>query len=81
MLIVQGSRDPFGTPAELVPALTRLSPPAALHVVENGDHSFKVLSKDPTRQAAVYDEVQGTILAWVRLISEASAPETEQRRR
>ena len=66
MLFVQGSRDGFGTPAELTPVLAPLAPPAALHVVAGGDHSFKVSARDPARQAAVHDDVQRTIVEWIR---------------
>ncbi len=40
MLFVQGSRDPFGTPAELEPIVRGLAPGTRLFVVEGGDHSF-----------------------------------------
>jgi predicted alpha/beta-hydrolase family hydrolase len=66
MLFVQGSRDAFGTPSELAPVLAPLTPPATLHIVEGGDHSFKVSTRDPSRQAAVYDDVQQTIVEWSR---------------
>ena len=66
MLFVQGSRDAFGTPSELAPVLAPLTPPATLHVVEGGDHSFRVSTRDPIRQAAVYDDVQHTIIEWSR---------------
>ena len=45
MLIVQGSRDAFGTPEELRPVLAPLKAPTELLVVEGGDHSFKVAKK------------------------------------
>src|SRR5439155_21458864 len=61
MLFVQGSRDAFGTPQELTGLLDTLTPPASLHAVEGGDHSFKV-RKD---QAAVYRTVQRTIVDWI----------------
>jgi predicted alpha/beta-hydrolase family hydrolase len=67
MLFVQGSRDAFGTPGELAPVLTALSPAATLHVVEGGDHSFKLSRKDSMAQAAAYDEVQRTIVEWIRM--------------
>jgi predicted alpha/beta-hydrolase family hydrolase len=67
MLFVQGSRDAFGTPAELAPVLAALSPAPTLHVVEGGDHSFKLSRKDATTQASVYDDVQRTIVEWIRL--------------
>jgi predicted alpha/beta-hydrolase family hydrolase len=67
MLFVQGSRDNFGTPAELNPILAGLSPPPTLHVVAGGDHSLKV-SRDPQVQAAVYDDVQRTIVRWMQSV-------------
>jgi predicted alpha/beta-hydrolase family hydrolase len=66
MLFVQGSRDAFGTPDELAPVLATLASPTTVHVVEGGDHSFKVSSRDPARQAGVYDDVQRTIVEWIR---------------
>ena len=68
MLFVQGRRDAFGTPDELAPILARLSPQPTLHVVEGGDHSFKLSRKDPARQAAIYGDVQSTIANWIRRI-------------
>jgi uncharacterized protein len=70
MLFVQGSRDTFGTPSELSPILERLSPRPTLHVVEGGDHSFKISGKDSAkRQPAVYAEVQDTIAQWIATIA------------
>jgi predicted alpha/beta-hydrolase family hydrolase len=66
MLFVQGSRDSFGTPSELAPVLSPLTPAATLHIVEGGDHSFKVSTRDPARQAAVYADVQRAIIGWSR---------------
>ncbi len=65
MLFVQGSRDAFGTPAELAPVLRTLSPAPSIYVVEGGDHSFKLARKDPARQAAAYAEVQQRIVDWI----------------
>jgi uncharacterized protein len=67
MLFVQGSRDNFGTPSELNPILAELTPPPTLHVVASGDHSLKV-SRDPQVQAAVYDDVQRTIVRWIQSV-------------
>jgi predicted alpha/beta-hydrolase family hydrolase len=66
MLFVQGTRDAFGTPTELAPILSTLQPPPAIHVVEHGDHSFKLSRKDAVSQAAVYDGVQRAILTFIR---------------
>jgi len=65
MLFVQGSRDTFGTPAELEPVLASLRAPATLHVVDGGDHSFKVHGGG-LRQAEVFLDVQRTIAKWLR---------------
>jgi predicted alpha/beta-hydrolase family hydrolase len=45
MLILQGSRDAFGTPDELRPFLDQLTAPVELCVVEGGDHAYKVPKK------------------------------------
>jgi uncharacterized protein len=66
---VQGSRDAFGTPAEFTDLLTKLSPPAMFHTVAGGDHSFKLTTKDPGRQAAAYGDVQQMIVKWIRTVS------------
>ena len=60
VLFVQGSRDTFGTPGELQPVLARMQPPPTLHVVEGGDHSFKVSGRKDVDAA-----VQGVILDWI----------------
>lgn len=65
MLFVQGTRDTFGTPDELKPVLAKLSPTPALHVVQGGDHSFKIGGKDPKKQLAAYSDAQHTIVEWI----------------
>jgi predicted alpha/beta-hydrolase family hydrolase len=69
MLFVQGSRDSFGTPSELTPILSALSPRPTLHVVAGGDHSLKVSRRDPQVQSAVYDDVQQTIVQWIQSVA------------
>jgi hypothetical protein len=65
MLFVQGERDTFGTPAELAPVLTALTPKPTLHIVAGGDHSLKLSRRDAAAQAAVYGAVQRTIVDWI----------------
>jgi len=65
MLIVQGERDPFGTPAELQHVLDAISADVTLHVVENGDHSLAP-SRQKDRVAAAYAEIQDVIVNWMR---------------
>jgi predicted alpha/beta-hydrolase family hydrolase len=65
MLFVQGTRDAFGTPDELAPILGSLRPEPIVHVVEKGDHSFKLSRKDPAAQAEVYAQAQRAIASFV----------------
>ena len=74
MLFLQGSRDAFGTPAQIAPIASGLQPPATLRVVEDGDHSFKMRRKDPAAQAGVYANIQQDIIAWTRNVVTASTP-------
>jgi uncharacterized protein len=74
MLFVQGSRDAFGTPAELQPILDTLTPSPVVYVVDGGDHSFKVPRRDPAVQAGVYANAQQAIVAWMAAVTRTSAP-------
>jgi hypothetical protein len=74
MLFVQGSRDAFGTPEELTPLVATLQPAPVLHIVTNGDHSFKLSRKDPAAQTAVYANVQHVIVSWIKGLSPLSTP-------
>lgn len=64
MLFVQGSRDTFGTPDELRPVLTACAR-AELHVVEGGDHSFRVRGKSAPPADAIHTAVQDAVLDWI----------------
>lgn len=66
MLFVQGSRDTFGTPDELMTVLDRLEPKPTLHIVDGGDHSFKVARS--RNQAEVFHSVQQTIAGWIQRV-------------
>jgi len=69
ILIVQGSRDAFGTPEELRPVLAPLGSAATLHVVGGGDHSFKVPKRGPITQEEVFERVQDEIAGWISRLS------------
>jgi uncharacterized protein len=73
MLFVQGGRDSFGTPAELGPILTSLSPAATLHVVSGGDHSFKVARASQQEQEALFGDVQRTVFEWIQRVIASAA--------
>jgi uncharacterized protein len=66
MLFVQGERDAFGTPSQLMPIMNELRPAPTLRVVDGGDHSFKLPRKDPAAQAAVFANIQQDVVRWVR---------------
>ena len=66
MLFVQGSRDPFGTPAELQPVLERLACDVVLHIVENGDHSLAPPRKGAASVDQTYSDLQDLIVDWLR---------------
>jgi predicted alpha/beta-hydrolase family hydrolase len=67
VLVVQGSRDAFGTPAELRAAFGGLAK-ATLHLVEGGDHSLSVSRSDSARRNAVFGEVQRAIADWMTAV-------------
>jgi predicted alpha/beta-hydrolase family hydrolase len=65
MLFVQGARDAFGTPAELLPIIQHLKAPTELYVVDGGDHSFKVPKRGGIPQEEVYTAVLNEIEGWL----------------
>ena len=64
MLFLQGSRDEFAGLDLLKPVVKRLGARATLHVVEGGDHSFKVLKRTGRTDTDVMHELADTITAW-----------------
>jgi predicted alpha/beta-hydrolase family hydrolase len=67
-LIVQGTRDVFGSPDEVREAVFAdgAAPPIDITPVEGGDHSFALLKSSAREPAAVHAEIQDGIAAWVR---------------
>jgi predicted alpha/beta-hydrolase family hydrolase len=68
VLIVQGTRDAFGTPEEVKPAFASLGTRATLHVVEGGDHSLSVPRSAGVSQQDVYNTVLDAIGVWVQSV-------------
>jgi uncharacterized protein len=62
VLIVQGERDAFGTPAELAPVLRSMPADVTLHVVPGADHSLTVKGR---ASAGGLGEVATLIAEWV----------------
>lgn len=63
-LFLQGTRDEFAGLDLLRPVVNHLAG-ATLHVVEGGDHSFKVLKRTGRTDADVMAELADTIASWV----------------
>jgi len=64
MLFLQGDRDEFADLKLLKPVLKRLGARATLHLVEGGDHSFKVLKRAGRAGDDVMTELVTTIDQW-----------------
>jgi uncharacterized protein len=64
-LFVQGTRDPFGSPDELMPHLKRLGAKATVVPVLGGDHSFNVPKKGPVTQDEVMTYIEDAVLDFV----------------
>jgi hypothetical protein len=78
MLFIQGTRDAFGTPGELEPVLLNIRPTPIVHIVDGGDHSFKVTRRDADAQLAVYAEVQRIIVSWMEALQAREAREARE---
>ena len=66
LLFVQGTRDRLANLDLLCPVVDRLAPRATLHVVEGGDHSFKVLKRSGRTHPEVMAEVADAVAGWIR---------------
>ena len=64
MLFVQGTRDEFADLALLEQVIARLGKRATLHLVEGGDHSFKVLKRTGRTEAEAMADVVDAIADW-----------------
>jgi predicted alpha/beta-hydrolase family hydrolase len=64
MLFLQGTRDEFAGLDLLRPIVKKLGKSATLHIVEGGDHSFKVLKRSGRTEVDVMNELADTITAW-----------------
>jgi len=64
MLFLQGTRDEFADLELLRPVVKRLGDRATLHLVEGGDHSFKVLKRTGRAGDDVMTELVTTIDQW-----------------
>jgi hypothetical protein len=65
MLFVQGDRDTLCRMKLMQPVIDRLAPRATLHVIEGGDHSFKVLKRSGRTTDEAQAEVVQAALDWL----------------
>ncbi len=66
MLFLQGTRDHLAQLDLLGPVCEELGALSHLHLVEGGDHSFKVLKRSRRSEADVFVELTGTLEAFCR---------------
>lgn len=68
MLFLQGTRDSLARLDLLTPVVDALGSRAAMHIVEGGDHSFKVLKRSGRTMDEVFDDLADTMVEWVRAL-------------
>jgi predicted alpha/beta-hydrolase family hydrolase len=64
MLFLQGTRDALAGLDLLKPVCDRLGDLAELHIIEGGDHSFKVLKRSGRTEEEVMQELVTTVSGW-----------------
>ena len=64
MLFLQGTRDEFAQLDLLQKVVTGLGSRATLHLIDEGDHSFKVPKRTGKTEADVMNELADTIQQW-----------------
>ena len=64
MLFLQGTRDTFAQLPLLEPVIARLKPRATLHLIDGGDHSFKVPKSSGRTAEDVMNDLADTIARW-----------------
>ena len=65
MLFLQGTRDEFADLDLLKPLVGKLGRRATLHLVEGGNHSFRVPARTGRKEADVMAELADTLAAWI----------------
>lgn len=76
MLFLQGTRDEFAQLDLLQQVVKGLGDRATLHLIEEGDHSFKVPKRTGKTEGDVMTELAQTILQWAGgVVSPTAAPQ------
>jgi uncharacterized protein len=65
VLLVQGTRDAFGTRPEIEPVFQTLSTRVDIEFIEGGDHSFKVPKSTGLTESAVLAGISERVATWI----------------
>ncbi len=65
MLFFQGTRDSLCKLDVFKPLLDSLSPKPTLHIIDGGDHSFKLLKRIDRTDQSVFDEIVHISAKWI----------------
>jgi predicted alpha/beta-hydrolase family hydrolase len=68
MLFFAGTRDPLCNLDLLEATITELAAPVTLHVIDGGDHSFKLLKSMQRGDAEVLEEIIDATTKWLKKI-------------
>src|SRR6266480_2856630 len=68
MLFLQGTRDEFAQIDLLQEVVTKLGDRATLHLIDEGDHSFKVPKRTGKTEGDVMNELADTVSEWAARI-------------
>lgn len=68
MLFIQGTRDKLAQMDLISEVVDGLGDHATMHIVEGGDHSFKVLKRSGRTEEEVMAEMGDAIAAWVKTV-------------
>jgi predicted alpha/beta-hydrolase family hydrolase len=71
VLVVQGERDPFGSPLELAPHFGHILGSVTVHAVAQGDHSLAPPKRTGPPVDQVYDGILDAMAAWLRRLTPA----------
>jgi uncharacterized protein len=72
MLFLQGTRDALAELALLRPLVDRLGARAALHLVQDADHSFHVPARSGRKDPDVRSDVLDALAAWIGSVCEGA---------
>lgn len=65
ILFIEGTRDPFCQLGLLERALAKMSVPASVHTIEDGDHSFRLPRRSGRTEREVWEEIVSVVMKWI----------------